>query len=114
LLPRIEITDLLVEVDIWIKFTDQFTYLHSDMVFTDKKALFAAILSDRINLGHKKMADACADISVGRFRSASDWYIRDENYANALAQITNHHHQTSMVKNWGDGTTSSSDGQRMM
>lgn len=112
LLPRIKITDLLVEVDTWTKFTDQFTHLRSGMATTDKKALLAAILSDGINLGHQKMADACTDISVGRLRSASDWYIRDENYASALAQITNQHHQTSLVKNWGDGTTSSSDGQR--
>ncbi len=112
LLPRIKITDLLIEVDSWTKFSDQFTHLRSGMTSTDKKALFAVILSDGINLGHQKMADACADISVGRLRSASDWYIRDENYSSALAQITNHHHQTSLVKNWGDGTTSSSDGQR--
>lgn len=55
LLPRIKITDLLIEVIYEIKITpNRFTYLRSGMTSTDKKALFAVILSDGINLGHQK------------------------------------------------------------
>jgi TnpA family transposase len=42
----------------------------------------------------------------------SDWYIRDETYSKALAEIADFHHKQPFAFNWGDGTTSSSDGQQ--
>jgi len=45
-----------------------------------------------------------------------DWlaslHIRDEAYTKALAELVNHHHQQEFAGHWGEGTTSSSDGQR--
>jgi TnpA family transposase len=40
------------------------------------------------------------------------WHIRDETYSKALAEIVNHHHRVPFTVHWGEGTTSSSDGQR--
>lgn len=40
------------------------------------------------------------------------WYIRDETYASALAVLTNAQLAREFAQYWGDGTTSSSDGQR--
>src|SRR3546814_18896745 len=42
------------------------------------------------------------------FRSA---YIRDDSYRAALALLINAHHRLPFSRVWGDGTTSSSDGQ---
>ena len=43
----------------------------------------------------------------------SDWYLRDECYTKMLAEIVNYrHHRHPFTAHWGDGTTSSSDGQR--
>ncbi len=111
LLPRIKLTDLLVQVDAWTRFSRHFTHLHSKLRSKDKSVLFAAIMADGINLGLVKMADACPGISYDQLAWVSDWYIRDDTYSKALAEILDFHHKHPFSSHWGDGTTSSSDGQ---
>ncbi|PGT99578.1 Tn3 family transposase [Bacillus cereus] len=111
LLPRIKLTDLLVEVDSWTHFSKHFVHLHTQMPPKEKSILFAVILSDGINLGLSKMADSCPNISYAQLSWIADWYIRDENYTKALGDIVNFHHKQPFSIYWGDGTTSSSDGQ---
>ena len=41
----------------------------------------------------------------------ADWHIREETYSKALAEIINVHHKLPFAQHWGDGPTSSSDGQ---
>lgn len=91
LLPRIKLTDLLVEVDGWTRFSRHFTHLHTHSEAKDKSVLFAAILADGINLGLAKMAEACPGITFDRLAWVSDWYIRDETYSKALAEIVDFH-----------------------
>lgn len=88
-LPRIKLTDLLVEVDSWTHFSKHFVHLHTQTQTEpkDKSVLFAAILADGINLGLSKMEDACPNISYTQLTWISDWYIRDENYSKALGEM---------------------------
>lgn len=110
-LPRIKITDLLIEVDSWTNFTEQFTHLRTGLPADDRKGLFTVILSDAINLGLTRMSEACLGISFKQLSWITDWYVRDECYSCALSEIVNNHHRMELVKSWGDGSTSSSDGQ---
>ncbi|XMA23507.1 Tn3 family transposase (plasmid) [Bacillus bombysepticus] len=110
-LPRIKLTELLVEVDSWTNFSKHFVHLHAQSEPKDKSVLFAAILADGINLGLSKMADACPNIAYSQLAWISDWYIRDENYSKALGAITDFQHKHPFSSYWGDGSTSSSDGQ---
>ncbi|MDP9317432.1 MAG: Tn3 family transposase [Chloroflexota bacterium] len=111
-LPWVKVTDLLVAIDRLTHFSRHFTHLHSGAVPKDKVALFAAILADATNLGLAKMANACPGMTFPRLTWVADWYIRDETYAKALADLVNFHHRLPFAAHWGDGTTSSSDGQR--
>lgn len=111
-LPTRKITELLVEVDRWTNFTQHFTALRQGTPPKDKEALFAAILAEATNLGPVKMAAATPGVSYGRIAQVSDWHIRDETYAKALAQIVHVQHQQRFAALWGEGTTSSSDAQR--
>lgn len=70
------------------------------------------ILSDGINLGLTRMAEACQGCSFKQLSWTADWYVRDECYARALAELGNAHYRLDLVNQWGDGTTSSSDGQQ--
>ncbi len=112
LLPRIKLTELIVEVDSWTGFSRHFNHARSGDEPREKIALFAAILADAINLGLSRMAEASPGMSFERLAWVSDWYIRDETYSLALAEVVNFHHQQPFSAYWGDGTTSSSDGQR--
>jgi len=111
-LPHVKITELLMEVDEWTGFTDQFTHLKTADNAKDKTLLMTAILADAINLGLTKMAESCPGTTYAKLSWLQAWHIRDETYSAALAKLVNAQFGQSFAENWGDGTTSSSDGQR--
>jgi len=108
-MPWVKITDLLVAVDGLTNFSRHFTHLHTGAPPRDKAALFAAVLADATNLGLSKMANACPGMTFARLSWVSDWSLRDETYAQALAELIDYHHSLPFAAHWGDGTTSSSD-----
>jgi TnpA family transposase len=112
LLPHVKITDLLLEVDRWTDFSSHFTHLKSRAPARDRALLLTAILADGINLGLTKMAEACPGTSFAKLSWLSSWHVRDETYAQGLAALINYQHRLPFAANWGEGTTSSSDGQR--
>jgi len=112
LLPHVKITDLLLEVDRWTGFSKHFTHLKTGEPAKDQLLLLTAILADGINLGISKMAEACPGTTARKLDWLASLHIRDEAYTKALAELVNHHHRHPFSEHWGEGTTSSSDGQR--
>src|SRR5262249_44496133 len=112
LVPRVKITDLLIEVDDWCGFSKQFTHIKSHEPPRHRTLLLAAVLADAINLGITRMADAWPGMSASRLGRIDSLYIRDDSYAKARAQIVNYHHDLAFSMTFGAGKTSSSDGQR--
>lgn len=112
LLPRTKITELLMEVDDWTGFTRHFSHLKTDELPKDRTMLLSAILSDAINLGLTKMAESCPGMTYAKLSWLQAWHIRDETYSAALAELVNTQFKHPFAENWGNGTTSSSDGQR--
>ncbi|MDN5872388.1 MAG: Tn3 family transposase, partial [Nitrococcus sp.] len=110
-LPHLKITELLLEVDDWTGFTQHFTHLKSGAVAGNRQLLLTAVLADAINLGLAKMAESCPDATYAKLTWLQAWHIRDENYAAGLAELTNAQFRQPFAAYWGDGTTSSSDGQ---
>ncbi len=111
LLPHVKITELLMEVDEWTGFTRHFTHLKTGDTAKDKTLLLTTILADGINLGLTKMAESCPGTTYAKLSWLQAWHIRDETYSTALAELVNAQFRQSFAGNWGDGTTSSSDGQ---
>ena len=111
LLLRIKITELLMDVDDWTGFSRHFTHLKDGAEAKDRTLLLSAILGDAINLGLTKMAESRPrpDLRQAVWLQAG---IRDETYSAALAELVNHQYRHAFAAHWGDGTTSSSDGQR--
>jgi TnpA family transposase len=112
LLPHVKITELLLEVDEWTDFTAQFTHLKTGDTVKDKTLLLTTILGDGINLGLSKMAESCPEVTYSKLSWLQAWHVRDETYSSALATLINAQLNQPFAENWGDGTTSSSDGQR--
>ena len=112
LLPRIKITELLMDVDDWTGFTRHFVHLKDGEPAKDRTLLLSAILADAINLGLTKMAESSPGTTYAKLSWLQAWHIRDETYSAGLADLVNAQFRHTFAENWGDGTTSSSDGQR--
>ena len=111
LLPKVRITRLLSEVARRTGFTDRFTELRSGKTHPNPQALLAAVLADGTNLGLERMADSSQGVTYAQLAWTQAWYLSDETYASALACIVDAQAALPLSRVWGDGTTSSSDGQ---
>jgi TnpA family transposase len=111
LLPHVKITELLMEVDEWTDFTRHFTHLKTGDTAKDKTLLLSAVLADAINLGLTKMVESCPGTTYAKLSWLQAWHIRDETYGAALAHLVNAQFHQPFAEHWGDGSTSSSDGQ---
>ncbi|WP_010303452.1 Tn3 family transposase [Candidatus Odyssella thessalonicensis] len=111
-MPEISITDILTEVDEDTGFTDNFTHVHTGSPCSDKVGLLNVLLAGGINMGLKKMA-LCSSShpSFWSLMRISSWYVTSESMTDALAVIIEKHKNLPLSAAWGDGTTSSSDGQ---
>ncbi len=88
LLPRIKITELLMDVDDWTGFSRHFTHLKDGAEAKDRTLLLSAILGDAINLGLTKMAESSPGLTYAKLSWLQAWHIRDETYSVALCRCT--------------------------
>lgn len=111
MLPRVRITEIMHEVSRATGLAATFTNLRTGERCDSENALLAAILADATNLGLTRMAAASQGVTRDQLIWTADAYIRPETYKAALARIIDAHHALPIAAIWGDGTTSSSDGQ---
>lgn len=111
MLPRLRITDLLAEVHGWTGFSERFLHLRSGAPPEDILALMTALLADATNLGLARMARSSTVSTHSKLLWTAEWHVRDETYRAALACLVDAIHAHPFTKVWGDGDTSSSDGQ---
>lgn len=108
-LPEIDLSDLLIEVDSWINYSNNFQHTDSIETKADPRHLYAAIMGIGSNLGLTRMAQI-SSLSYHKLSYISNWYIREETIKAACDEIVNYHYHIPLSKYWGDGSLSSSDG----
>ena len=111
-MPQVSITDILREVDEDTSFTDSFVHLHTGSPCIDKIGLLNVLLAGGINMGLKKMAlCSSSHTSFWSLIRLSSWHVTSESMTSALSVVIDKHRELPFSSVWGDGTTSSSDGQ---
>ncbi len=110
----IKLPDLLIEVDNELQFSRHFMS-SSDKDNPDAQQvceILAAIMAHASEIGTYTMAQIIEGVSYHRLKQISDWQLHEDNQRSALAAVVNAISQLDISQVWGDGTTSSSDGQR--
>ena len=113
-LPRVRIEDLLAEVDSWCGFLGAFCPLGGYQPRSDNLdvALPAALIAHGTNLGIAAMGHSAEGVTVDMLQHVSRWFLREETLRAANAVLVDYHNRLDLSSVWGDGTRSSSDGQR--
>ena len=111
-MPRLKITDLLLEVDRWVNYSGAFTDVRNGKTTERRDHLLTALLAEGLNLGLTTMSETSSDgaATPRRLMYLADWDLRPETYAAALAEVVNFQARLPLSRHRGDGSTSSSDG----
>lgn len=113
-LPQIRIEELLMQVDSWCEFTRAFRRpderaSHMPHFLT---TLLATLIAHGTNLGISAMSHSVEGITADMLQDMSQGCLREDTLHAANTLLVNYHHQLPLSAVWGDGTVSSSDGQR--
>jgi TnpA family transposase len=112
-MPCIDITDLLIEVDTWVQFSDHFKHATGNDVRGPDFLLhlYACLLAQAGNFGLSQMAQNTG-IAHHQLLWCNTWYIRESTLRGAYSSMVDFHHALPLSRAWGSGMLSSSDGQR--
>ncbi|MGM0867601.1 MAG: Tn3 family transposase [Bacillota bacterium] len=115
MLPRVKLTDLLIEVSNWTEFDEHLTHASSNRPpkGEEKSIVMATIMAMGTNIGLTKMAEATPGITYHQLANAAQWRLHEDSLSKAQATLVNFQHHLSLSKYWGNGSTSSSDGMRV-
>ena len=110
-MPLVRVTELIAEVDGWTRFSEDFTHLRTGDLPRNLQAMHAGILADAVNLGPTRMAEASAGVTARQIGWCRQWHAHDAAFKAGVTRIIDTQLAHPYARIWGDGTTSSSDGQ---
>jgi len=114
-MAQVRVEDMLRQVDRWTGLTRALTPLGGYEPRIGENAyrtLLAALIAHGTNLGVAAMAGSIEGMTPDRLHHASQWFLREATLKAASTVVVDHHHRLPFSATWGDGTLSSSDGQR--
>ncbi|GHL16918.1 hypothetical protein ECZU23_53610 [Escherichia coli] len=86
-MPSVRITDMLLEVDAALGFTDAFTHLRTGAPCRDRIGLLNVLLAEGLNLGLRKMAEATNTHDYWQLSRLARWHVESEAMNRALAIV---------------------------
>lgn len=113
-LSRVRIEDVLLNVDSWCSFSRALWPLrgYESRPGSTYETLLAAIVAHGTNLGIATMSQSAVGISADMLQHASRWFLHPDALKASNTALVNFHHGQPLSSVWGEGTASSSDGQR--
>ena len=110
---QVRLPDLLIEVDNALGFTRHLA-LAGSRTAEDVCEAVAAVIAYGCNLGPQTMAQITDSVSYDQIKRVADWHLHGDALRAALADVVNAIAGLDTARVWGQGRTSSSDGQRFL
>ncbi len=117
LLPRIDLPELILEVDRWTNLTKAFTHINqSDSRIKDLGISVCAILvAQACNIGLEPVVKpGVPALEYDRLRWVEQNYFRAETLTKANAALVAYNNQLKLAQVWGGGEIASADGLRFI
>jgi len=116
-LPRVDLTEVLLEVQAWTNFATEFRHVsEADARVADLDlSLCAVLLAEACNVGLEPLVrpDIPA-LTRGRLSWVQQNYIRAETITKANARLVDYQAQIALAQAWGGGEVASADGLRFV
>ena len=116
-MPRVELPELLLEVEAWTGFCGAFSHASEGRARTEGLAvsLCAALLSEACNVGLGPFTQAGTPaLSARRLSWVLQNYVRADTLASANALLVDHQATIPLAQAWGGGELASADGLRFV
>jgi TnpA family transposase len=111
-LPKVNITDIIKEVDAWVNFSEHLHGLENDPRNPQSQSLlYASVFASGCNIPLSDLARSC-ELDYQSLWWTSNNYLSEDNLKKANDTLINFHYRQWLSGYWGGGTLSSSDGQR--
>jgi TnpA family transposase len=110
-LPKVSLPEMIQEVDSWINYSSELISEEAARNPQHQNLKYAVIFANACNLSLADLARS-SDLQYSSLWWVSNNYLSDENLKKANNILVNYHHKQWICEYWGNGTLSSSDGQR--
>jgi TnpA family transposase len=117
LMPRIDLPDVLLEVDAWTRFADEFTHISEGRARVENIAtsICAVLLAEACNVGLEPVVrQASSALTRGRLSWVNQNYIRADTLRRANTRLVNYQDTIPLAKQWGGGEVATVDGIRFV
>lgn len=115
IIPKIRLSDLLIEVDSWTNFSQEFIHDSTGKPPNEqeKKIVFATLLGLGMNIGLEKMAQSTPGITYPQLANTKQWRFYKEALTRSQSILVNYQLDLPIADFWGEGKRSASDGMRV-
>jgi TnpA family transposase len=112
-LPRVDLSELLIEVDTWTHFSTHLVHAANGTPLRPSflPHLYASLVAQACNFGLDQMARS-TDLAYEHLAWCTTWHLREDTLKAAFTALVNYHSHLPLSQTWGSGILSSSDGQR--
>jgi hypothetical protein len=117
LLPKVDLTELLLEIHARTGFADEFTHVSESNARADDLtiSICAVLLAEACNIGLKPLVKHHVPaLTRHRLNWVKQNYIRAETLVRAYARLVDHQATLPLAKKWGVGEVASADGLRFV
>lgn len=117
LLPKVDLTELILEINAHTGFADEFTHVSQSNGRVDDltTSVCAVLLAEACNIGLEPLIKPNVQaLTRHRLSFVKQNYLRDETIVKANARLVNYQATLALAKKWGGGEVASADGMRFV